>query len=89
MNGPPVLLSAGHAVVVVGQFRETAAFRGWELLAASVMFNHFHLIVRAADAVRSENLLGDFKSYASRALSQRFGKPASETWWTKSGSRQR
>jgi hypothetical protein len=35
------------------------------------------------------DVLGDFKSYGSRALNRRWGKPQGGTWWTESGSRRR
>ncbi len=84
---PPILLSQEQAVLVLDQFRETAAFRGWVLLAVAVMANHFHLVVAAEEDVHSTVLLRDFKSYASRALNRKWPKPASGTWWTESGSR--
>jgi hypothetical protein len=34
-------------------------------------------------------VLGDFKSWATRALSERFGAPASKTWWTERGSKRK
>ncbi|HEY7158485.1 MAG TPA: transposase, partial [Gemmataceae bacterium] len=84
---PPILLSQEQAIVVLDQFRETAAFRHWLLLAGAVMANHFHLVVSAGEDVPSTDLLRDFKSYASRALNRKWPKPASGTWWTESGSR--
>src|SRR5579859_1937293 len=84
---PPILLSQEQAIVVLDQFRETATFRRWLLLAAAVMANHFHLVVAANEDVHSTVLLRDFKSYASRALNRKWPKPASGTWWTESGSR--
>lgn len=87
MNGPPVWLNVDHAKVVLAQFRETEQYRGWEILAAAVMANHFHLVVGAPDTVSSDTLLRDFKSYASRALNKRWPRPQSGTWWTQSGSR--
>ena len=84
---PPILLSQEQSVVVLDQFRETAAFRRWLLLAGAVMANHFHLVVAAEEDTHSTILLRDFKSYASRALNRKWPKPASGTWWTESGSR--
>ncbi len=84
---PPILLNEEQAVAVVHQFRETAAYRNWQLLAAAVMSNHFHLVVAAEESIPSTILLRDFKSYASRALNSKWMKPASGTWWTESGSR--
>lgn len=87
MKGPPVLLSAEQAEIVLQQFRDTCDYRQWELHAAAVMANHFHAVVTAEENVRADAIMRDLKSYASRVLNQKFGKPASETWWTESGSR--
>ena len=87
MKGPPVWLNLDQAEVVLVQFRETEQYRGWEILAAAVMANHFHLVVGAPDTVSSDTLLRDFKSYASRTLNKRWPRPQSGTWWTESGSR--
>src|SRR5262245_30707795 len=43
--GRPVWLTAEQARVVAEQFRATARFRGWQLLACAVMANHVHLVV--------------------------------------------
>jgi REP element-mobilizing transposase RayT len=89
MKGDAVLLTVEQAEVVVEQFRQTADFREWQLHTAAVMANHFHLVATSPAEVLSDNLLRDFKSYASRALNQKWGKPRSGTWWTASGSRRR
>src|SRR5207245_3764545 len=87
MKGPPVYVEMVHAEILVAQFRETAAYRRWQLLAVAVMANHVHLVVRAPEGAAPTKVLGDFKAYGSRALSARFGKPASGTWWTYGGSK--
>jgi REP element-mobilizing transposase RayT len=87
MRGEPIYLSGEQAVAVRDQFQETVRYRGWELHAASVMANHFHAVVEAPAATLSTHILGDLKSYASRALNKRWSKPASGTWWTEGGSR--
>lgn len=89
MKGEPVWLNPDQAVVVRDQFIETASHRGWELHAASVMSNHFHLVVTAKTEILTDAMLRDFKAYASRALNRRWSKPTSGTWWTASGSRRR
>lgn len=89
MRGAPVRLTGEQARVVCEQFQETAQQRDWQLFAASVMANHFHLVVAAPNATRTEILFRDFKVYASKALNERFGQTASGTWWTRSGSRRR
>jgi REP element-mobilizing transposase RayT len=87
MKGPPVYLLEEQALVIRDQFLETVQFRGWELHATSIMANHVHAVVEAAGEVPSTKILGDLKSYASRALNRRWARPISGTWWTESGSR--
>ncbi len=87
MIGPPVHFSLDHANVLATQFPETATQRGWKLLAFAVMYNHVHLVVNVPGFVEAHKILGDFKSYGSRALNRAFGKPASGTWWTYRGSK--
>jgi REP element-mobilizing transposase RayT len=89
MSGPPIVLTTAHAEVLLAQLQETARFRKWELRAVAIMFNHFHIVVGVAGDPKPAKILGDFKSWATRRLSERFGKPASETWWTERGSKRR
>ncbi len=89
LKGAPVYLSPDHARLVCDDFRGTAAFRGWLLMAVAVMRNHVHLVVAAPHSVSPDRLFQIFKSYASRALNRHFPAPASGTWWTASGSRRR
>ena len=56
-------------------------------MAAVVMANHFHVVVAAGIAVPSEKLLGDFKAWASRALSKHSGQRGAGRWFTTGGSR--
>src|SRR5579871_4970523 len=86
MKGPVIHLDAAKAEIVLAQFHETAAYRGWILCAVAIMHNHCHLVVQVMDDPDPARVLGDFKAYASRALNRRFGKPPSETWWTRNGS---
>ena len=86
---PPIRLTLEQARAVLNQFRETAAYRGWLLLAAAVMANHFHAVVGVEGDPEPSDLLRDLKSYAGRVLNKRWGKPASGTWWTESGSKQK
>jgi REP element-mobilizing transposase RayT len=53
------------------------------------MRNHVHLVVGVPGDPEPADLLRDFKSYGSRALSRRWGKPANGTWWTESGSKRK
>jgi REP element-mobilizing transposase RayT len=89
IKGGLVVLTAEQALVIERQFKETAGYRGWRILALAVMATHLHLLVSAGDNVEPDTLLRDFKSYASRALNRNWRRPASGTWWTESGSRRR
>ncbi|MDY3560230.1 transposase [Gemmata sp. JC673] len=86
MSGPPIYLSAEQAAVVLGQFRETAAYRGWVLYAVAIMHNHFHLVLEVPGDPDPGKVLADLKAYGSRALNRAFGRPRSGTWWTAKGS---
>jgi REP element-mobilizing transposase RayT len=89
LKGPVVLLNRDQAIALLAQFQETARHRGWLLRAAAVMRNHAHLLVGVSGDPEPDTLLRDFKSYASRALNRRWGRPASGTWWTESGSKRK
>jgi REP element-mobilizing transposase RayT len=89
MKGTPIRLTQKQAIVVQDQFRETGAFRGWNLLAVAVMANHVHLVVGGGGDPEPERILHSFKSYASRALNKRWQRPANGTWWTSSGSKRK
>jgi REP element-mobilizing transposase RayT len=87
LKGPPIYVGAEHAEILIRQFSETTAFRKWKILAAAVMANHIHLVVETPDDADPTKVLGDFKAYGARALTARFGKPQSGTWWTYGGSK--
>jgi REP element-mobilizing transposase RayT len=89
MKGPPLYLEPPDAEPLLGQFKQTAQYRGWALLAGAIMRNHVHLVVAVPGDPDPANLLRDFKSYGSRPLTRRRGRPTSETWWTQSGSRRK
>ena len=89
MRGPAVFLDRRHAEVLKKQFLETAQCRNWKIQAVAIMFNHFHMVVQVPDDPKPSTILGDFKSYGSRALTKRFGKPVSGTWWTYNGSKRK
>jgi REP element-mobilizing transposase RayT len=89
MIGPPIHLTLAHAEVALAQFQETARHRQWSIEAVAIMFNHFHIVVGVPGDPEPGKILGDFKSWCTRKLSQRFGKPSSETWWTERGSKRK
>jgi REP element-mobilizing transposase RayT len=59
------------------------------LLAVAIMSNHVHLVVGVNGDPDPTKVLGDFKAYASRALTRRWRKPPSGTWWTYAGSKRK
>lgn len=89
LQGEPIFLRDDQALTISRQFHETAAYRGWQIVSFAIMRNHIHLIVSSPGDPQPDILLKDFKSYASRALNKTWGKPASGTWWTESGSKRR
>jgi REP element-mobilizing transposase RayT len=89
MKGPPIYLQKEQAAAVLEQFRATATYRGWALLAVSIMTNHWHLVVGVPEGYAAERVLADFKAYASRVLNRQYGRPPSGTWWTTKGSTRR
>jgi REP element-mobilizing transposase RayT len=86
MKADPVCIGSVHAEILLTQFRETCHYRGWTLIAASIMYNHVHLMIGVNGDPAPSALLQSVKSYGSRALNRHFGKPAGETWWTSGGS---
>ena len=84
--GPPVRLIAEQARVLLTQFQETAMHRRWLLVAVGIMAQHVHLVSGVPGDPKPTKILGDYKSYGSRALNKRWTRPESDTWWTESGS---
>ena len=82
MKHPPARLMAADAGPLAEQFAETAAHRGWRILAGAIMPLHVHLLVGVPGDPEPHTLLRDFKSYGSRRLN-RGGK---RRWWTEGGS---
>lgn len=89
LKAPPIYLVKEQAVELASQFHETANCRKWRLCALAIMRNHFHIVVGVPGDSAPGKVLGDFKSYASRCLNRKFGKPKSDTWWTEAGSKRK
>ena len=86
LRGEPVCLNREQAQVLFEQFQETIAHRHWKLCGTAVMMNHVHVLLETSDDTEPEAVARDLKSYGSRRLNQVFGKPTSETWWTRGSS---
>jgi REP element-mobilizing transposase RayT len=89
MTGPPVCLDQKNAEAVATQYEETVKVRGWELTAASVMFNHTHVVVGVTGDPDPESVLALFKSWATRALKKHRPLPPNGTFWTMKGSKRK
>jgi len=85
----PIRLIREQAEAALAQLKETATYRQWQLVAAAVMANHCHIVVAVVGDPDPSHILRDFKSYASRALNQKWPKPTAGTWWTESGSKRK
>jgi REP element-mobilizing transposase RayT len=83
----PILFTKAHAEILAPQFQETAGHREWKLLTFAIVPNHVHIVVGVVGDPSPDDILGDFKSYGSRALNAKFPRPESGTWWTVSGSK--
>ena len=83
LAGEPVRLTLTQAAAVGSQLRETAAYRGWAVLALAVMANHIHVVVEVPGDPDPDLLVSGFKSYASRRLNAG-GSPT--LWWTTGAS---
>lgn len=86
MTGEPVSLGRPEADALIEQYRETARVRVWSLEAASVMFNHTHLVVGVPGDPDPDHVLELFKGWATRAVKKLRPLPPKGTFWTAKGS---
>jgi REP element-mobilizing transposase RayT len=84
MDQAPYLLDKVGRTVVLDAIREVCLRRAWSLLAAHVRTNHVHIVVEA-DA-KPEKAMRDFKSYASRRLSESSAEEPDRKRWVRHGS---
>lgn len=89
LKGRPIVFTPTNAQVLFRQFFETAKYRRWNLSAVGIMATHFHIVGGVPGDPDPDDILGDFKSYGSRALNRKWDRPKSETWWTESGSKRK
>ena len=89
LKGEPIQITREQAEALLAQFQETATYLGWQIRAVAIMYNHFHLVIAVAGDPLPTKVLGDLKSYGSRVLNRRWGKPRNGTWWTYDGSKRK
>ncbi len=84
MEFSPYTLDENRRECVLQAIREVCAHRDWTLLSAHVRMTHVHAIVVAE--VQPEEILNDFKRYASRKLNQRDSDDRTRNRWSRHGS---
>ena len=87
MKGEPVALDRPDADALIVQFQETSRIRKWSLEAASVMYNHTHVVVGVSGD--PDLILEIFKSWATRKLKKQRPLPPNGTFWTEKGSKRK
>jgi REP element-mobilizing transposase RayT len=85
MNEPEFTLDAKCRGAVARALTQHADFRQWRLYASNIRTNHVHIVVSARAA--PEELLRQFKAYATRALRNAGLIPGRKRVWTEGGSK--
>jgi len=86
MTGEPVALTTADALAMIDQYQETARIRKWDFVAASVMFNHTHILVGMPSVADPDTALETLKGWATRAIKKHRPTPPNGTFWTVKGS---
>jgi hypothetical protein len=89
MKGAPVTLDEFDANALICQYQETTSIRTWMLFAASVMYNHTHVVIGVAGDPDLDSLLETLKSWATRRLQRDRVLPPNGTFWTEKGSKRK
>jgi REP element-mobilizing transposase RayT len=89
MKGDRVALMPSDAQAMIVQYQETARIRRWGLQAASVMYNHTHVVLGVPGDPDPESILETLKSWATRALRKLRPLPSNGTFWTAKGSKRK
>jgi REP element-mobilizing transposase RayT len=89
MTGSPVTLERPEAEALIAQYQETTRIRHWSLEAASVMYNHTHIVVGVRDDPDPQSILETLKSWATRALKKLRPQPPNGAFWTAKGSKRK
>lgn len=94
LKSQPVYLTREQCTCVALAFCEVSETAGYQLLRASVMPDHVHVLT-AAHAHGMREIMRRLKSISSVRLTQRFGHPPAKAggscdgggrWWTRGGS---
>jgi len=87
LTQPPVILDVLRRQFVLNAIRDHCRFRGWFLWAAHVRTNHVHIVVGTDREAKSpEQMMTEFKAYASREIRSRTADASNLKYWTRHGS---
>lgn len=88
MRGDPIVLTAPQRAVIETLIPEICQRGGWtyRICAAPDEQDHVHVLLDADPATDPDAILKWLKRWLGEALTQRWGKPAGNTWWAKAGS---
>jgi REP element-mobilizing transposase RayT len=84
MKQPPYELDVRRRRIVLQTLLEVCQHRGWYLFAAHVRTKHVHAVVQAA--IEPEEVMNDWKAYASRNLNRAGVDTPQRKRWTRHGS---
>jgi REP element-mobilizing transposase RayT len=84
MKESPLILSPKQRRVVEQAIAGVCAYREWELLAVNCRTNHVHVVVAGPD-MSGEQVMRQFKAYATRALREILNLKRQRIW-TEGGS---
>lgn len=80
----PVTLTLTERNIVEKAIRDHCDIRMWSLHALNVRSNHVHLVVTAPQS--PEEVMVQFKAWASRKLNESMQGGVARKWWTQHGS---
>ncbi|MCL2346710.1 MAG: transposase [Planctomycetaceae bacterium] len=84
MKGDALTLDAKQRRLITDAIQNVCEYRQWKLLKVSVRTNHVHVVVSAD--IKPENVMLDFKRYATRRLVDANEIPSGTKLWTRHGS---
>ena len=79
-----ILLTSGQKAIVEAAIREVCQYRNWVLHAVNARMNHVHSVVSARRA--PEDVMNNFKSYATRRLREAGALAQDVRPWSRHGS---
>jgi REP element-mobilizing transposase RayT len=86
MASESVSLSAQEQTGVEAIIRRHADFRGWGVLAVHVGQSHVHVVVQTRSDKAPEQVMTEFKAWATRALRELGTRSENEAIWAEHGS---